>query len=451
MIDGQIPAAGIGNFYQLGRRSAQIRATRVNHLIGGTISEIVRRKGWTVTEDDLQSIVDELARRLERSVAIDDPGIRLLAASRHFGDEDSIRVSSVLNREVPPGVADFMLAQGIARWTTPSVVNMSGVRDALPRLCAPVLCNGLLLGYLWLIDKDGMFGEDEFAASAQAAERAGIVLYRRLLTHQRSTARREAILRELVSPDAMIRGQAIEDLHGEQLFPDVPIHFTVLAVCPRVPSATSGPQGVALEVAVEDGVQAIQDDVALMAASHTRAWILLVQRKAPSQLLADTVTTRIATRFKRLTNSDSALVFGVGTTVERLDDVTDSYRQAFVAARAALLVPGLGEVARWGELGPYGLLLKLSAQELSEASQVPAISALEGSGLASRSTRHTRVVLRQRRQCGSDRRGAEYSSRHVVSANQADRAGHRPKPRKRGRPPDVAPRLEAASTERCRP
>ena len=69
-----------------------------------------------MSDRDLQSIVDELAERLQRSVAIDDPAIRLLAASRHFGDEDAVRVSSALNRSVEPDLVDSILTLGISRW-----------------------------------------------------------------------------------------------------------------------------------------------------------------------------------------------------------------------------------------------------------------------------------------------------------------------------------------------
>ncbi|WP_431906860.1 hypothetical protein [Amycolatopsis thermoflava] len=95
----------------------------------------------------LQDIVDNLAERLQRSVAIDDPHIRLLAARHHFGDEDATRVSSVLNRSVDPQLCEQILAQGIAQWTTPGrvVVPLEGAR---PRLCVPIRCTGLLLGYL---------------------------------------------------------------------------------------------------------------------------------------------------------------------------------------------------------------------------------------------------------------------------------------------------------------
>ncbi|MEU9886722.1 helix-turn-helix domain-containing protein [Sphaerisporangium sp. NPDC051011] len=327
-----------------------------------------------MSDGDLQSIVDELAERLRRSVAIDDPSIRLLAASRHFGDEDAVRVTSVLNRGVDSAITDRIFALGIARWSTPGIVDIEG---AMPRLCTPVRCNGMLLGYLWLIDKNGVFTDREMAAATEAAATAGTMLYRRLLLHERSKARQEGILRELVSPDVAVRTQAVEDLRAEQLFGDDCTSFTVLAVQCRIPQTTSAPQQVAFEAAIEDGVRAVSADVALMVANRSRAWILLIQRQAPAKALVDCVAERITSRFRRLTDDTARLFFGLGGTVGKLDAVVTSYQQALLAARAALLLPSIGELARWGELGPYELLLKLPLDDLLATSPVPALVALE--------------------------------------------------------------------------
>ncbi len=317
--------------------------------------------------------MDELAERLRRSVAIDDPALRLLAASRHFGDEDILRVSSVMNRSVRPEIVDHILAHGISRWVAPGFVDVD-VEDAMPRLCAPVRCNGMLLGYLWLIDKDGAFTDREVAAAGEAAASAGVVLLRRLLLHERSKARQEGILRELVSGDPAVRAQAIEDLHAEQLFGDECGDFTVQ--CPASQAPTT-PREVAFDAAVEDGLRAVADDVALMAANRWRAWILLVQRAPPSRALVDAIAERITDRFRWLGDEQARLVFGLGGSVTVLGEVVTSYQQALPAARAALLLPGFGMLARWGELGPYELLLKLPPEDLLNASQVPALAAVE--------------------------------------------------------------------------
>lgn len=328
-------------------------------------------------EDELQAIVDELAERLQRSAAIDGPDIRLLAASRHFGDEDQLRIDSVLNRSVPPDVVELIRTHGISQWTKPGMLELGAIPEATPRLCAPVRCHGQLLGYLWLLDRNGALSDEDVAAAGEAAERAGAVLYRRLLVRQRSRARHEAILRDLVSPDTMIRSQAIEDMRAEGLFPDGPMHFTVLAVQCRSDDDPHAEREVELEAAVEEGAGAVTDDVVLIATNRSRAWLLLAQRRPPTRYVVDTVVDRITTRFKGLTQSTSKPVFGLGPTVDRLDHVADSYRKAVRAARTALLVPGVGNPARWGELGPYELLITLAPDDLAEASRTPDLVALE--------------------------------------------------------------------------
>jgi hypothetical protein len=215
------------------------------------------------------------------------------------------------------------------------------------------------------------------AAAAEAAAAAGTVLYRKLLLHERSKARHEGILRELVSPDATIRARAIEDLRAEQLVDDGPAHFTVLAAQCRRTDATTAPRQVAFEAAVEEGVRVVVDDVALVAANRSRAWILLIQRQPPSRALVAAIAERIAGKFRRLTDGNAHPVFGLGSTVTRPGAVATSYEQAFLAASGALLLPGIGDLARWGELGPYGLLLKLSAEDLLGGAQVPALVAIE--------------------------------------------------------------------------
>lgn len=51
-----------------------------------------------MAENEIQRMADALAEKLQRSVVINDPEIRLICASRHFGDEDEVRVHAVLQR-----------------------------------------------------------------------------------------------------------------------------------------------------------------------------------------------------------------------------------------------------------------------------------------------------------------------------------------------------------------
>jgi DNA-binding PucR family transcriptional regulator len=59
-----------------------------------------------------------------------------------------------------------------------------------------------------------------------------------------------------------------------------------------------------------------------------------------------------------------------------LDSVALAHREAGTAARAARLLPLFGPVASWSALGPFGLLLRVDLDELSEALPLPGLKDL---------------------------------------------------------------------------
>ena len=62
---------------------------------------------------ELQDLVDGLAERLGRPVAIEDRRYRVLAYSAHVEPPDRVRLASILTREAPTEVADWLDAQGL--------------------------------------------------------------------------------------------------------------------------------------------------------------------------------------------------------------------------------------------------------------------------------------------------------------------------------------------------
>ena len=62
----------------------------------------------------IQDRVDALATALQRSVAVDDVHILLVAASRHFNDADAPRVHALLERRLDQESTDHLLSFGIA-------------------------------------------------------------------------------------------------------------------------------------------------------------------------------------------------------------------------------------------------------------------------------------------------------------------------------------------------
>ncbi|WP_033291853.1 helix-turn-helix domain-containing protein [Amycolatopsis jejuensis] len=340
--------------------------------------------------DDLQQLVDELAEQLHRSVAIDDPTVQhLLAASRHFGDEDELRVRALVNRSAPPPAIEAILRLGITRWTEPHRVDLRHVPGLDTRLaarfCVPIRCSGVLLGFLWLIDRDATLTREEIDAAVETAGRAGIALYRRLVRRTRSRARTEDLLAELVASDHDVRQRAVGDLRAEELIPDDATCFQVLATHHAPAEAPSAAQ-VALESATEEGMRALPAGTALMAAARTRAWLLLATAKPLDDERLYRVGARITSRYRAIAGSAARVGVGVGDPVGAVSEVITSHYQASVAARAALIVPSLEDVARWGKLGPYEILLRMPIDEMLRT-PIPAIEALatgDSSGILTR-------------------------------------------------------------------
>lgn len=307
--------------------------------------------------------MDVLAEQLGRSVAIDDHAIRLLAASRHFGDEDAVRVRSVLRRSVSSEDRDYAFAHGIARWDGPGRLPASTDLGLQARVCVPIRCHGLLLGFLWLIDADGSLRDEQIAAATAVAESAGLVLYRRQLLHERERSQEEALLRDLVSADPAVRARAQAEATADRT-DDSTVAVASLRVL--APGGIDARQvEVALREAVEGGVRASPTG-STMSLAQGRHGLLLHASPAEggSQTrLADLAAGVVSAVCDQL-DPGTRCVAGLGSTQDGFAGAATSHHQAEAAAEAARRLPGLGDLVTWSSLGIYGPLLRLSPEDL---------------------------------------------------------------------------------------
>ena len=94
-----------------------------------------------------------------------------------------------------PEIKDYILSLGIK--TSLGPVRVPARKDSLMlgRICFPVRSQGILLGYLWLIDDDESLIEQEIDESARVAAVVGEILLRNQLTDDlRRTREREPLL-----------------------------------------------------------------------------------------------------------------------------------------------------------------------------------------------------------------------------------------------------------------
>jgi hypothetical protein len=159
---------------------------------------------------ELQDLVDALAERLGRPVSIEDRGYRVLAYSAHAEPLDRVRLASILTREAPADVADWLDAQGLPRADAPVRLPDAPHVGMGPRVAVPVRADGVL-GFVWLVD-DGV-GADELAAAEETAAAAAP-----LLARMRAGERRDhALVADLLGADHAARERAAAALRERGL------------------------------------------------------------------------------------------------------------------------------------------------------------------------------------------------------------------------------------------
>jgi len=152
--------------------------------------------------DRVQKLVDELAEVLGRSVAVDDPDIRLIAASPHLGAIDAARMDIILRRKTDPKVVAFARSLHLERLNGPRRIPGGAEIDTLPRVVIPLRDLGNLYGYLWLIDASPPVTDADVAVAASTASEIAKLLTAEAQASDLRHAEDAALVAALLSDDA---------------------------------------------------------------------------------------------------------------------------------------------------------------------------------------------------------------------------------------------------------
>jgi sugar diacid utilization regulator len=311
--------------------------------------------------DGLQQAVDRLAARLGRSVAVDDMHGRLVASSRHFGDEDKLRVYAVVQRTSDPRLMAYFRTHDIYRWTTPGRIPANPELEFKARVCCPVRVHGIPFGHLFLIDESVEDWEIELATAT--ADDIGLIMYRRLVLHEQAHGRRETLTLDLISTDSEARAAARRTLVDEQLI-DVAEPVVAVSVHLLVPTSTQpGTQETTLRVALEHLTRGRSAGRTLTLAKGRRGSVLLFGDTATAEA-GRSVAGRLAADLRRAGGIER-VVAGLGTVRAGPDAAQLSHDEARLVAGAAVLLPSLGDVVDQENLGAYALLLAVPRHALT--------------------------------------------------------------------------------------
>lgn len=314
--------------------------------------------------DALQALVEQLAEELRRSVVLDDPLVRFICSSRHFGDEDPVRIRSLLQGRADSEVIRYVLDQGVARWSKPGYIEGRDDLGLLARYCVPLRTHGHLLGLLMVVSADKTLTPRETDAIAQAAPAIAAQMYAEHLAAGTEETGTQELLLALVGASPAERSAAQRRLLDRGLLPDAP--HSVVSVVQLAPSHEPPGQ---VEVALRGSLERFrQTRSAHGILAVTAEWAILLQLSDQplSQRELTEQSTQIVEALATYLDASAAPVLGIGGRQNGVADAWTSHEQALVAARAARRMPHLKGIGDWEELGEFAVLLQLPDRFLNE-------------------------------------------------------------------------------------
>jgi PucR C-terminal helix-turn-helix domain/GGDEF-like domain len=313
-----------------------------------------------VSVEQIQALADGLAARLGRAVVVDDRELRLVAASADFGDADPARVWSLLHRKTRP---EDVPHEEIARLTEPGYVPENPALELWQRLCVPVRCRGLLLGFLWITDRFGDLAQEQVAEAARTAAEIGVLLHGRLRAGGRDRERRQELVEQLLSQDAATRSEARDEVVDRGLLDDdVPAAVVLIRHSAGAGDDHSGrphESPAAFGADVERFFLHQSGMHALTAAWPRRATVIVTGRATQQ---GEWLGRSVRALLGELGQAASWRI-GAGGPVPGLTELPVAKRQADIA----LSTVGDGGVACWAELSADALLAQFPHQAWADA------------------------------------------------------------------------------------
>ena len=320
---------------------------------------------------ELQPIVESLAEKLGRAVAVDDPRMRLLAHTAHNEPVDKHRLDSVMRLSVDDSIVAHAMRSGIASAAGPVRVPGIPEKGLLPRLCIPVRCQNLLLGYLWLIDEHGTLTDAEIDLSMHAADEAGQRLFHDRLLEDAKRSRSRGLVRDLLSDDPVVRSHAAQDILDDD---DTRIAGKCCVVVWRASTSSDDNDRNAARAAIDSALHRAAQRLTTYGAMETSraggTGILLVSR-VDTMLSRDgifKVAQSVREELLRVLGDDITVRAAVGMTVSSIESAVESSSTAHDALRVSEVVPGIGSVVDWESLGIYRMLAQLPLDGLPRES-----------------------------------------------------------------------------------
>jgi PucR C-terminal helix-turn-helix domain len=329
---------------------------------------------------DYQELVDEVSAALGAPATLEDRDFALIAFGVHDSDDDRVmdpvRTRSILRRRSTTAVRTWFESFGITRAQGPVRIPPEPSAGVLMgRICLPALHQGVVHGYVWLLDdghladleigSPGVPPDPRLAQAMETASRIGALL----AAEARAGEELGELLRALLTGPPSGRDAACDALRGA-LGPGADGPHAVLAVTPwsLEPDAGAGPVPALTTAPGLAAVCAVPELLAPAGGLGGPAALAALVRLRTATALEPAHTA--AGRMLQWPRASRAAA-GVGAPRRGLADLPAAWREAVAAARAARADDRLGPVAEWTGIGPYRMLTALPPQGAPDPAVAP--------------------------------------------------------------------------------
>ncbi|MFF4028822.1 PucR family transcriptional regulator [Streptomyces sviceus] len=312
---------------------------------------------------ELQLVADALAARLSRSVAVDDPGLCLLAHTEHTGEVDRQRIESILRRQASPEATAFSYRLGAADSLDVFIEPPAPeIGSTIGRIGMPIRYGDRLLGFIWLLESEGPLTDTVADALRKAAGDAGEILYREHLLGELGRRRERELVHDLLADDPARRGKAAEHAIQEGHVVAGPAVALVVTLDPSNAARAADRRRLGIALGLDHVRRRVPAGQLALHLDRPDHGVLIV---TGSHSLPQTLGEHLHERVAAGVGLDEEHCWvGIGGLQAALADVHASYTEALRAARTAQNTRIIGQVVRHDQLGVYRVLAELPADLL---------------------------------------------------------------------------------------
>lgn len=303
--------------------------------------------------NEVQRLVDALAAELGGPVGVDDRSLRAVAYSSHREEIDAVRRDSILSREAPDAVKEWLGSLGVDGAVEPLRVPANADLGMTARVCVPLRFEGMLLGYMWLLDAPRPLSESQLLRARRIGEELSVALYETRLLDGMERERERELVEALTGGGQVAAGALAGSLASASCY---------AAIAVEVLGEWHALAPEALCAGLASGLEQMRRSLA-----PRRALVRTAGSEATLLMAADDADEpgRVAATLRETVEShlgevgDRRTYLGVGEACESPLGLRRSWEQASQALRLARLVPEHGPVALWAALGAYRSILGL--------------------------------------------------------------------------------------------